>query len=318
MRKKEFIDQLEYLLQDIPDQEREEAIDYYRDYLEEAGPENEEKALEEFGSPERVAAIIRAEIAGNLEDGGSFTENGYEDERFRDPNYQVIRRMDLPDQPEEKEKEADGAGYAGGAGGQASDSAGYRADSGNAGYGYAAGSDGNTGAGYGSAGAGYGGGSGTYSGGAYNGPYREKYTKSRTVTPDEGKPWTNGLLKGCLWCILAVVALPFLLGGGGIVLGCIVGVITLIFGIIITLLACEVAAIVGGAVLLGAGIALTASTVWVDAFWVIGLALITFGCAVLGAVLLAAFFGALLPLIWRGLVGAVNRLRNGRRERKHE
>ena len=33
MRKEEFFDKLEYLLQDIPDQDREDALDYYWDYL---------------------------------------------------------------------------------------------------------------------------------------------------------------------------------------------------------------------------------------------------------------------------------------------
>ncbi len=51
MKREVFMKELEYLLQDIPDEEREEAISYYRDYLEEAGSENEEKVIEEFGSP---------------------------------------------------------------------------------------------------------------------------------------------------------------------------------------------------------------------------------------------------------------------------
>ena len=117
MTRREFIKQLEYLLQDIPDEEREEAIAYYRDYLEEAGDEGEEEALKEFGSPERVAAIIRSDLNGNLEDGGSFTESGYEDERFRDPNTQMTEHKDLPDaidvewtehrEEEKKSKKAD-------------------------------------------------------------------------------------------------------------------------------------------------------------------------------------------------------------------
>lgn len=106
MRKEEFFKQLEYLLQDIPDADKEEALNYYRDYLDEAGSENEEQVLDEFGSPERVAAIIRADVTGNLKDGGSFTEKGYEDERFRDPNYQMAKRLDLPDEREfSKERE---------------------------------------------------------------------------------------------------------------------------------------------------------------------------------------------------------------------
>ena len=50
MRKEEFFDKLEYLLQDIPDQDREDALDYYRDYLAEAGSGNEEAAIEDFGA----------------------------------------------------------------------------------------------------------------------------------------------------------------------------------------------------------------------------------------------------------------------------
>ena len=107
MKKEEFFRQLEYLLQDIPDPDKEEALSYYRDYLEEAGSGREEDVIAEFGSPERVAAIIRADISGNLEDGGSFTENGYEDERFRDPNFQVAKRLDLPDEREENGKRAE-------------------------------------------------------------------------------------------------------------------------------------------------------------------------------------------------------------------
>ena len=43
MRRAEFMKELEYLLQDIPDEEKEEALAYYRDYLEEAGDENESR-----------------------------------------------------------------------------------------------------------------------------------------------------------------------------------------------------------------------------------------------------------------------------------
>lgn len=96
MSKEEFMKELEYLLQDIPEEEKEDALEYYRDYLEEAG-DQEEQVLKEFGSPERIAAIIRADIAGHLEEGGEFTDHGYEDARFRDPNYQITRRYDLPE-----------------------------------------------------------------------------------------------------------------------------------------------------------------------------------------------------------------------------
>ena len=37
MRREEFIRELEYLLQDVSEADKEDAIAYYRDYLEEAG-----------------------------------------------------------------------------------------------------------------------------------------------------------------------------------------------------------------------------------------------------------------------------------------
>lgn len=97
MNRTEFMSELEYLLQDIPEEEKAEALAYYRDYLEDAGDENEEQAIRDFGSPERVAAIIRSDLSGSLEDGGEFTEAGYQDERFRDPNYQVVQHRHLPE-----------------------------------------------------------------------------------------------------------------------------------------------------------------------------------------------------------------------------
>ncbi len=103
MSRDEFMRELEYLLQDIPEKEKADAIEYYRDYLEEAGPEHEEEVIREFGSPERIAAIIRSDISGDLKDGGEFTDNGYQDERFKDPNYQMAKRFDFPEVSDYKE-----------------------------------------------------------------------------------------------------------------------------------------------------------------------------------------------------------------------
>ena len=114
MNRTEFMRELEYLLQDIPEEEKEEALSYYRDYLEDAGEENEDAVIGEFGSPERVAAIIRSDLNGSLEEGGAFTESGYWDERFRDPNYQVVERKDLPEQQEGPQTSSQGTWQSGG------------------------------------------------------------------------------------------------------------------------------------------------------------------------------------------------------------
>lgn len=109
MNREEFMRKLEYLLSDIPEEEKRDAIDYYRDYLEEAG-EQEQEVLREFGSPERIAAIIRSDIRGDLKDGGTFTDTGYTDERFREPNYRIVPKAEQTQAQSEPEREGQKGG----------------------------------------------------------------------------------------------------------------------------------------------------------------------------------------------------------------
>lgn len=102
MRKEEFISKVEYLLSDISNEEKYDAINYYRDYIEEAGPEKEEEVLAEFGSPERIAAIIRSDLKGDMKDGGEFTENGYKDPRFDGPENSIVKAKPEAGNNEEK------------------------------------------------------------------------------------------------------------------------------------------------------------------------------------------------------------------------
>lgn len=62
MSRKEFMERLEQLLMDIPQEERIEVLAYYNGYFEDAGVENEERIIRELESPEAVAAIIKADI----------------------------------------------------------------------------------------------------------------------------------------------------------------------------------------------------------------------------------------------------------------
>lgn len=107
MTRDEFMKELAYLLQDIQDDDRDDAFQYYTDYFDEAGPDKESEIIRELGSPERVAAIIRADIAGHLKEGGEFTEQGYGDERFRDPGYGMEKRLDLPQERESAPQDRD-------------------------------------------------------------------------------------------------------------------------------------------------------------------------------------------------------------------
>lgn len=64
MNKNEFLRQLEALLYDLPEEERREAMEYYVEYFEEAGPEAESEVIKKLGSPKEVAHNIREELAG--------------------------------------------------------------------------------------------------------------------------------------------------------------------------------------------------------------------------------------------------------------
>ena len=59
MNKETFLIQLEKMLYDIPKEERDEAMDYYRSYFDDAGAENEALVIEELESPQAIAASIK-------------------------------------------------------------------------------------------------------------------------------------------------------------------------------------------------------------------------------------------------------------------
>lgn len=85
MSREEFMKQLENLLNDISEEEKREALEYYRGYFEDAGEENEERILKELESPEKVAETIKADLEmgrDKSEENRTYTEQGYQDERF--------------------------------------------------------------------------------------------------------------------------------------------------------------------------------------------------------------------------------------------
>lgn len=82
MNRNEFMAKLEAQLAGIPKEEREEALQYYRDYFEDAGAEHEMDVIRELGSPEQVAETIKADLkcdrhTDQRTDSGLYTERGY-------------------------------------------------------------------------------------------------------------------------------------------------------------------------------------------------------------------------------------------------
>lgn len=112
MNQETFLIQLERLLSDIPEDERREALEYYRCYFEDAGVENEASVIEELVSPERVAQTIKADLQEGTADGG-FTENGYEEFTKKDvPGTEEQIRKEEQQSADFKEKSETSGEYA--------------------------------------------------------------------------------------------------------------------------------------------------------------------------------------------------------------
>lgn len=103
MSRWEFMRQLESLLSDISPNEREEALQYYNDYFNDAGRENEQEVIKALGSPEQVAKIVKDGLTDNPAM-GEFTENGFSSQSTAGQNA-IIKR---PRQSEESKTEGMG------------------------------------------------------------------------------------------------------------------------------------------------------------------------------------------------------------------
>lgn len=74
MNRIEFMTELAALLQDVPVEERREAMQYYNDYFDDAGEENEEQVISELGNPAKVAATIKADLGSQAGDYAEYSE----------------------------------------------------------------------------------------------------------------------------------------------------------------------------------------------------------------------------------------------------
>lgn len=103
MNRIEFMTKLASLLQDVPAEERREAMKYYNDYFDDAGIENEEQVIKELGSPEKIATMLKESISGYAGTEGEFTDAGYRDPKYEKqevPESKVIRQQDNAEKKE--------------------------------------------------------------------------------------------------------------------------------------------------------------------------------------------------------------------------
>lgn len=63
MNREEYMKSLGHCLRRLPREDFEKALDYFNEYFDEAGPENEAGAIEDLGSPEAAAAQLICDYA---------------------------------------------------------------------------------------------------------------------------------------------------------------------------------------------------------------------------------------------------------------
>ncbi len=78
MNRIEFMTELAALLQDVPEEERRDAMQYYNDYFDDAGEDKEQQVISELESPAKVAEKIKADLTGQSGE-KAYTETGYKD-----------------------------------------------------------------------------------------------------------------------------------------------------------------------------------------------------------------------------------------------
>lgn len=77
MNRDMYMSRLRELLSDLSEAERNEALSYYEEYFEDAGVQNEESVIASLGTPEKVAATIKAGLLDEAQEEGEFSETGY-------------------------------------------------------------------------------------------------------------------------------------------------------------------------------------------------------------------------------------------------
>ena len=79
MNRIEFMNRLEQLLRSLPEEERSDALKYYNDYFDDAGPEREQEIIRELISPEYVARTIMGEMNQNSQNdwSGNMNQSAY-------------------------------------------------------------------------------------------------------------------------------------------------------------------------------------------------------------------------------------------------
>lgn len=276
MNRAQFMEQLKRLLSDISETERNEALDYYESYFDDAGQENEAAVIRELGSPGKVAAIIKADLRESNDGYARYTEWGYEDTRTTEPGqmpdkYTAVSVRNKGDKNTSENEEKQGRTYE-----------------------------------YGSTGKN---GSGGFSGERNTGSNRSETRRERGYHAKKKKNRTGVILV----LILLVFLSPFIVGGVGSAFGILIAIALLPVILIIALGAVAAALLIGAVACIVAGIGLCTGSVAVGLL-TIGVGCIMMAVGIACITLLVWIAGKVIPKLLRKFTDFCNNLLSRRKK----
>lgn len=299
MNRAEFMRRLTELLGDVPPMEREEAIQYYNDYFDDAGAENESGVIASLGTPEELARTIKAGLndGGN---GGEFTESGFSG--YTQVHKDEVMRTGETSQQTNSANYSDPTGSA--HGGTQSGNAYYERE-------YYQRTDGK----------------GVYGGREdtrrQSNPYEQQGSAQRQNNPYEQQGQNAGYTSGgqrpqqpkqgmsggmiALIVILAVLTFPIWIGLVAGLFGIVVGIFAALFGIFAAFLSVGVVLVVVSIALLIAGFALLFSMP-LGGLCVIGTSLILFALGLVFIWLMVLIVATVIPALVKGIAALGRRL----------
>lgn len=269
MDRAEFMRRLSELLQDVPPAEREEALQYYNDYLDDAGEGNEAGVIASLGTPEELAKTIKAGLTdgGN---GGEFTESGFQGYEQRNKNQVMSTNQEQAGRQGGAQEGSKEGAFGGNPGGQQADGA---EDT----YG-AYGSQSNAGqSGHGQSG----------------------------QSGQPGKSMSGGQI--ALIAVLLVLSSPVWIGILGGLLGCVIGLFGGLLGLFIAFLVVGVVFLAVGIALVCTGIAAIFGAP-LSGLCLVGVGLILTSLGLLFSCLMVWIIGSAIPALIRGCVNLCSRL----------
>lgn len=279
MNKEEFLRQLEQLLSGISEEERTDAIAFYRSYFEDAGEENEAAILAELESPQKVAESIMKNLGvdGNgtmknlgVDGNGTMKNLGVDGNgTMKNPgmNGDGIVRNSITDENSIMENP---------------------------------GMDGN------GAGAAYG--EDAYAGNAYSG---NTYAAGGYAPKEEAKKGNSVAVA----VIVAVLTSPIWLLLLLILMSVLIAVVATLFGIAVAVVAVMAALIFTGFALIGVGIAWLFGGAPAVGIGLTGGGLIVLALGILTVLLVVWIFGAFLPWAFKGIGNLCRKLLGKGKER---